>query len=96
MNGLSRSISMGAILAGDKARIDVADRGLLLGDGLFETLRAYAGQPFAWPIICSASAAPPASSACPCRSMRLNWSRALSMSWRPTACRRPMPRSVSR
>ena len=36
----------GAILAGDKARIDVADRGLLLGDGLFETLRAYAGQPF--------------------------------------------------
>lgn len=30
----------------EAARIDPADRGLLLGDGLFETLRAYAGRPF--------------------------------------------------
>jgi branched-chain amino acid aminotransferase len=29
------------------ARIDPADRGFLLADGLFETLRAYAGRPFA-------------------------------------------------
>jgi len=29
------------------ARIDPADRGLLLADGLFETLRAYRGRPFA-------------------------------------------------
>jgi branched-chain amino acid aminotransferase len=29
------------------ARIDPADRGFLLADGLFETLRAYDGQPFA-------------------------------------------------
>lgn len=36
----------GAIVARDKARIDLADRGLLLGDGLFETLRAYRGRPF--------------------------------------------------
>jgi branched-chain amino acid aminotransferase len=36
----------GAIVARDKARIDLADRGLLLGDGLFETLRAYRGKPF--------------------------------------------------
>ena len=31
--------------AGD-ARIDPADRGLLLADGLFETLRAHGGRPF--------------------------------------------------
>lgn len=30
----------------EAARIDPADRGLLLGDGLFETLRAYGGRPF--------------------------------------------------
>ena len=28
------------------ARIDASDRGLTLGDGLFETLRAYGGRPF--------------------------------------------------
>ncbi len=36
----------GAIVARNQARIDVADRGLLLADGLFETLRAYDGRPF--------------------------------------------------
>ena len=36
----------GAIVARETARIDLADRGLLLGDGLFETLRAYRGRPF--------------------------------------------------
>ncbi len=36
----------GALIPRDQARIDVADRGLLLGDGLFETLRAYDGHPF--------------------------------------------------
>jgi len=30
-----------------QAQISVSDRGLLLGDGLFETLRCYNGQPFA-------------------------------------------------
>ena len=36
----------GAIVPREQAKIDTADRGLLLGDGLFETLRAYGGQPF--------------------------------------------------
>jgi len=36
----------GAILAAERARIDPADRGLTLADGLFETLRAYRGKPF--------------------------------------------------
>jgi branched-chain amino acid aminotransferase len=36
----------GAILPADRARIDPADRGFGLGDGLFETLRAYDGRPF--------------------------------------------------
>jgi branched-chain amino acid aminotransferase len=35
----------GAILAADAARIDPADRGFTLGDGLFETIRAEAGAP---------------------------------------------------
>jgi len=36
----------GALVDGARARIDPADRGLLLGDGLFETLRAYGGVVF--------------------------------------------------
>lgn len=34
------------IVAPDDARIDPSDRGFTLGDGLFETLRAYGGRPF--------------------------------------------------
>jgi branched-chain amino acid aminotransferase len=36
----------GAIVPSDFARIDPGDRGFTLADGLFETLRAYAGKPF--------------------------------------------------
>jgi branched-chain amino acid aminotransferase len=36
----------GRILEASAAHIDPADRGLLLADGLFETLRAYDGRPF--------------------------------------------------
>jgi branched-chain amino acid aminotransferase len=36
----------GAIVPPDFARIDPADRGFTLADGLFETLRAYRGKPF--------------------------------------------------
>jgi branched-chain amino acid aminotransferase len=36
----------GAILPAERARIDPFDRGFSLGDGLFETLRAYDGRPF--------------------------------------------------
>jgi branched-chain amino acid aminotransferase len=36
----------GRLLAASRARISVFDRGLLYGDGLFETLRAYKGKPF--------------------------------------------------
>src|ERR1700734_435616 len=35
----------GALVSAEVARIDPADRGLLLGDGLFETLRVAEGQP---------------------------------------------------
>lgn len=31
-----------------EARISPFDHGLLVGDGVFETIRVYAGQPFAW------------------------------------------------
>lgn len=42
-----------AFLDGDlrpltEARIPITDRGFLLGDGVFETLRAYQGTPFRW------------------------------------------------
>lgn len=37
----------GRLVDAATARIDPADRGLLLADGLFETLRAYGGKPFA-------------------------------------------------
>jgi branched-chain amino acid aminotransferase len=36
----------GRLVAREQAHIDIADRGLLLGDGLFETLRAYGGHVF--------------------------------------------------
>src|ERR1700722_7549099 len=35
----------GALVSTDAARIDPADRGLLLGDGLFETVRVAGSQP---------------------------------------------------
>jgi branched-chain amino acid aminotransferase len=38
----------GAIVEERDARVSPLDRGLLVGDGVFETLRVYAGQPFAW------------------------------------------------
>jgi branched-chain amino acid aminotransferase len=38
----------GALVAADEARISPFDHGLLVGDGVFETLRVYAGVPFAW------------------------------------------------
>lgn len=38
----------GRILPAERAHISVLDRGFLYGDALFETLRCYAGEPFAW------------------------------------------------
>lgn len=38
----------GRLLATSAARISPFDHGLLVGDGVFETLRVYAGVPFAW------------------------------------------------
>jgi len=38
----------GALVEADAARISPFDHGLLVGDGVFETLRVYDGQPFAW------------------------------------------------
>lgn len=37
----------GAVLPAAEARVSALDRGFLYGDGLFETLRVYRGQPFA-------------------------------------------------
>lgn len=37
----------GKLVPEDAARISPFDRGFLLGDGVFETMRAYAGRPFA-------------------------------------------------
>jgi branched-chain amino acid aminotransferase len=37
----------GALVEEHEARISPSDRGLLLGDGVFETLRSYGGKPFA-------------------------------------------------
>jgi branched-chain amino acid aminotransferase len=39
----------GRFVPAPRAQISVFDRGLLYGDGLFETLRAYRGRPFALP-----------------------------------------------
>jgi branched-chain amino acid aminotransferase len=38
----------GALVAVENARISPFDHGLLVGDGVFETLRVYGGVPFAW------------------------------------------------
>lgn len=38
----------GTLLAADQARISPFDHGLLVGDGVFETIRVYGGKPFAW------------------------------------------------
>lgn len=38
----------GALVPADEARISPFDHGLLVGDGVFETLRVYRGVPFAW------------------------------------------------
>ena len=38
----------GVLLESDAARISPFDHGLLVGDGVFETVRVYDGRPFAW------------------------------------------------
>jgi branched-chain amino acid aminotransferase len=38
----------GVLLGADVARVSPFDHGLLVGDGVFETLRVYDGVPFAW------------------------------------------------
>lgn len=38
----------GALASADVARVSPFDHGLLVGDGVFETLRVYRGVPFAW------------------------------------------------
>jgi branched-chain amino acid aminotransferase len=38
----------GALVGADQARISPFDHGLLVGDGVFETIRVYGGEPFAW------------------------------------------------
>lgn len=38
----------GALTPVDQARVSPFDHGLLVGDGVFETLRVYGGVPFAW------------------------------------------------
>ena len=38
----------GRLVPADEARVSPFDHGLLVGDGVFETLRVYGGVPFAW------------------------------------------------
>jgi branched-chain amino acid aminotransferase len=38
----------GQLVSGDEAGVSPFDHGLLVGDGVFETLRVYDGVPFAW------------------------------------------------
>ncbi len=38
----------GALTRVDEARVSPFDHGLLVGDGVFETMRVYGGRPFAW------------------------------------------------
>jgi len=38
----------GQLVDGETARVSPFDHGLLVGDGVFETLRVYGGRPFAW------------------------------------------------
>jgi len=39
----------GRLVPAEKARVSVFDRGVLLGDGVYETLRVRNGKPFRWP-----------------------------------------------
>ena len=39
----------GGLVPAEKARVSVFDRGILLGDGVYETLRVRNGKPFRWP-----------------------------------------------
>ena len=39
----------GDLVPAEKARVSVFDRGILLGDGVYETLRVRNGKPFRWP-----------------------------------------------
>jgi branched-chain amino acid aminotransferase len=39
----------GELVPREEATVSVEDRGFMYGDGLFETLRVYGGEPFAWP-----------------------------------------------
>jgi branched-chain amino acid aminotransferase len=38
----------GALVPLEEARVSILDHGLVVGDGVFETLRVYRGTPFAW------------------------------------------------
>ena len=38
----------GALVAEPEARVSPFDHGILVGDGVFETMRVYDGVPFAW------------------------------------------------
>jgi branched-chain amino acid aminotransferase len=38
----------GALVPIDEARVSVLDHGITVGDGAFETMRVYRGEPFAW------------------------------------------------
>ena len=40
----------GELVPADEASVDVRDRGFMYGDAAFETLRLYAGEPFAWEV----------------------------------------------
>jgi len=45
----SRSVYWnGSIVRAEDAHVSVFDAGFLYGDGIYETLRAYSGRPFAW------------------------------------------------
>ena len=39
----------GEVVSANEATVPVRDRGFMYGDGVFETLRVYGGEPFAWP-----------------------------------------------
>jgi branched-chain amino acid aminotransferase len=47
-SGLVKAWLDGELLPLADAKISVLDHGLVVGDGVFETLRVYAGVPFAW------------------------------------------------
>jgi branched-chain amino acid aminotransferase len=93
----------GRILEASAAHIDPADRGLLLADGLFETLRAYDGRPFrleAHLARLAASAAvlglplPPAGEIAAAAKAVLQANDLLSGSLRITVTRGPGPRGL--